>query len=237
MKKLVISLLLSMLIFQHLPAFSQAKLPVKLGLKVSGNIDWMNPATKGYTSDGARMGGVIGFMGDFYFAENYAVSTGFNFQFLSGKLNYADSLRTWNPATLKSEMINGEVFRKYNFMYLEIPLMIKMKTKVFGKVSYYGQIGLGTGFRLKASVNEHFVPESGSAIDQDYEFNNGTTLIRESILFGFGCEMNIDESSRLVVGLSYSNSLNNVLTGVNYKSGLNEKSMLNYAELTVGILF
>jgi hypothetical protein len=212
---------------------SQSNIPMRLGLKISPSIGWMSPGTKGYSNDGARLGTTLGFVSDFYFAENYALSTGFNFQFLSGKMSYADSLLI--PGNPKLQ--NGQVNRKYNFIYLEIPVMIKMQTKVFGKVSYYGQIGLGTAFRIKTRVNEHFVPDSGDAVDQQYDLNGETTLIRESILVGIGCEYHIDETTRIFVGLGYSNSLNNILTGVNYKTKLNEKSMLNFAELNIGVLF
>ncbi len=213
--------------------FCQAKIPMKLGLKIAPNIGWMSPGTKGYSSDGARLGATIGFVSDFYFAENYALSTGFNFQFINGKLNYEDSLLIGNNNTLT----DGDVSRKYNFLYLEIPVMIKMKTKTFGKISYFGQIGIGTGFRVKATVKEHFQPTAGVPVDQQYEFNNGTTLIREAVLVGIGFEYHVDESSTIMIGLSYSNALNNVLTGVNYKTNQIEKSQLNFAELNIGFLF
>jgi hypothetical protein len=219
MKKIV-ALFASILMFSLCgPAFSQGRLPVKLGLKVSPNLAWLNPGTKGYSNDGTRMGATIGFVSDIYFAENYAFSTGFNFQYLNGKMKYQDE------RMIDTVLKTGEINRKYNFLYIEIPMMIKMKTNSFGKISFYGQIGLGTGFRVKSSVKEH------------YDFNGGTTLIRESILIGIGCEYKLDESSRIFVGFDYSNSLNNVLSEKNFKSGLNEKSMLNFAELTVGILF
>ena len=86
--------------------FSQSKLPIKLGLQVAPNIGWMNPSTKGYSSDGARFGGTIGFVGDFYFAENYAVSTGMNFQFMNGKLTYADP-KSQNPKNPRSTGIHS----------------------------------------------------------------------------------------------------------------------------------
>jgi len=231
MKKNV-ALFASILIFSLCgPAFSQGRLPVKLGLKVSPNLAWLNPGTKGYSNDGTRMGATIGFVSDIYFAENYAFSTGFNFQYLNGKMKYQDERK------IDTVLKNGEINRKYNFLYIEIPMMIKMKTNSFGKISFYGQIGLGTGFRVKSTVKEHFVPATGGAVDEQYDFNGGTTLIRESILIGIGCEYKLDESSRIFVGFDYSNSLNNVFSEKNFKSGLNEKSMLNFAELTVGILF
>jgi hypothetical protein len=203
---------------------------MKLGLKVSPNIGWMSPGTKGYSSDGARLGATIGFISDFYFAENYALSTGFNFQFINGKLNYNDSL------LIDKNRVYEEVFRKYNLIFLEIPLMIKMKTKNFGKISYFGQIGIGTGFRIKATSKDNLVPAIKD-MGTPENFNEGTTLIRESILVGIGCEYMVDESSRILFGISYSNALNNILTGENYKYNLVEKSQLNFAEINIGFLF
>ena len=233
MKKLSIVFMIAMMSGISGIALGQVKFPMKLGLKVAPNIGWMVPGTKGYSSDGARMGVTIGFVSDFYFAANYAFSTGFNFQFINGALNYSDSLLIEGT----NKLVDGDVFRKYNLLYLEIPLMIKMKTKAFGKISYFGQIGLGNGFRIKSTVKEHFVPTTGLPVDQQYDFNGGTTLIKESILVGIGCEYSIDETSRILIGISYSNSLNNIFTGVNYKSNLVEKSQLNFAELNIGFLF
>ncbi len=208
------------------------RVPLKLGLKIAPNLAWMNPGTKDYTNDGVRLGTTIGFVGDIYFADQYAISTGFNFMFLNGALSYRDS-RLINDDTV----VNGQISRKYNFLYLEIPIMIKMSTRKFGRFSFYGQVGLGTGFRVKATVKEHFEPDSGSPIDQKYDYDSGTTLIRESILVGIGSQFHLDRSTTVFFGLNYSNSLNNVLTGVNSLSKNNEKSMLNYVELNLGVLF
>ncbi len=232
MKKFVIASLLILIVSLPGTVFSQVKFPLKLGLKVAPNLGWMSPGTKGYSSDGARIGATIGFLSEYYFAENYALATGFNFQYLGGKLSYADSLLIGGNLP----RVHEDIARKVNFMYLEIPLMIKMKTKNFGQIAYYGQIGLGTAFRLKATTRDNLtpaVPDMGTPEN----FNYGTTLIRESILVGIGLEYTIDESSRILLGLSYSNALNNILTGENHKSNLVEKSQLNFAEISIGFLF
>ncbi|MEI6682606.1 MAG: porin family protein [Bacteroidota bacterium] len=231
MKKLVVLCCISLLAVSTSHVFSQSNSPFKLGLKVSPNIGWMSPGTKDYASNGAAIGATVGFVGDFYFAKNYALSTGFNFQFLNGNLKYSDS------RVINKTSETGQVNRKYNFLYLEIPLMIKMQTKTFGKISYFGQMGFGTAFRLKASYKEKFYPAQGPEVDQQDNLTDSTSLIRESIIIGIGCEYHVDESTRLFFSLNYSNSLNNVLSGINNASHLNEKSMLNFTELTVGILF
>lgn len=233
MKKILFTLILLSLMFYNGTVGAQSTSKLKLGLKAAPNIAWMTPGTKGYSSDGARLGATIGFVSDYYFAENYAFSTGFNFQFLNGKLRYSDSLNLEGGLGWQT----GEVFRSYNFLYLEIPLMVKMKTKQFGKISWFGQIGLGTAFRIKTTVKEHFEMTKGGDVDQQFDYNDGTTLIRESIIVGIGGEYAIDESSRILVGVSYSNAFNNILTGDNTLTGLKQKSVLNYVELNLGFLF
>lgn len=232
MKKRNALLLLLMLTMVSTSLLAQ-KLPVKLGLRVAPSIDWMNPGTKDYNYNGIKPGVAIGFVSDIYFAERYALATGFDFQFLNGKLVYTDSVYMESDGKVH----NGEVQRKYNIIYLQIPIMIKMKTKDFGKFTFYGQIGFGTAFRLKASATDEFKPDKGGVTELDYSLDNGTTLIRESIIIGGGVEFHLDQSSRILVGLNYSNSLNNILTGYNYKSGEAIKSTLNFLELNIGFLF
>lgn len=230
MKKLntIVLFLLLVVASTNLPA---QKPPVKLGLRVAPAIDWMNPGTKDYNYNGIKPGITVGFVSDIYFADRYALATGFDFMFLNGKLAYSDIIME------SKDTLNGEVQRKYNIIYLQIPIMIKMKTKDFGKFSFYGQIGFGTAFRLKASATDEFKPDKGNATELDYSLDNGTTLIRESIIIGGGAEFHLDQSSRILVGLNYSNSLNNILTGYNSKSEEAIKSTLNFLELNIGFLF
>ncbi len=232
MKKIKFLILL-VLLLSLTPGIKAQKLPVKLGLRVAPALSWMNPGTKGYTYDGIKPGITIGFLTDIYFAERYAFSTGFDFAFLNGKLAYSDSV--YIPSNGKVE--NGQVQRSYNIIYLQIPIMVKMKTRDFGKFSFFGQVGFGTGFRLKASATEIFTSDKGIVSEQDYSLDKGTTLIRESIIVGVGTEFQVDKSSRIIFGLTYSNSLNNIFTGYNAKSLEYIHSSLNYLELNLGFLF
>jgi hypothetical protein len=213
---------------------SAQNLPIKLGLRVAPNIGWMNSDAKHYTNDGISGGITIGFVSEFYFLEHYAFSTGFNFMFLNGKLKYPD-IQLLEGKTIKDE---GVLSRKYNFTYLEIPLMLKMKTKEFGKFDFYVQIGFGTGFRLKTKSRDTFQPTNQESVTDKNEITNKTAQIRESVLIGTGTEFHVDESTTLLLGFSYSNSLNNVLLGNNIKyPDVRAQGLLNYAELNIGVLF
>ena len=93
---------------------ANAQKMIRLGLRVSPNIGWMNPDEKDYKSNGVAAGVSLGFISDFYFSENYGLSTGFNFSFLDGNLTLPFAA---SPDT-------GMVNRKYQFRYLEIPVMV-----------------------------------------------------------------------------------------------------------------
>lgn len=213
------------------PLLAQKKSEVKLGLKFAPNISFINPSTNEYKYDGAKLGAVIGLVSDIYFAEHYAFSTGFNFSFLGGKMTYPDKVMRDTLA------IKGTTNSNLSAIYIEIPMMIKMFTKKFGKFSFFGQVGFGTGFRIAGHVNTDFTGSNGYSVSEKVSAANQTTTIRESVIIGLGTEIYLDESTRLVVGLGYSNSLNNVLKGYNALSGLNQKGYLNYAELNLGVMF
>jgi len=205
---------------------------IRLGLKASPNIAWMAPETKNYSYDGTSGGATIGLVTDFYFAKNYAFSTGFNFSFLNGKLSYSD-LYIQDPDTIPVQMN-----RKYKFVYLDIPYMIKLQTNTFGKFSFFGQIGFSTGFRISAKARDELIPDSGGAtVNENNNITFSTSLIRQAVIFGAGFEFHLDENTRIFLGVNYSNSLNNVLTGHNAASGFNEKAQLNFVELNLGVLF
>jgi hypothetical protein len=229
MKKIKLRLLVITLFLLFARAGFSQDSPIRLGLKISPNISWMNPNEKNYTSNGTSIGFSFGFISEFRLAEHYKLCTGFNFLFLGGNLQfpYAKS-----PDT-------GTMSRKYNFRYLEIPLTVKMKTKEYGSFSFFGQIGFGTGFMLRTQATDNFMTQTHGIISDKTNLSTSeVAFIREALLVGLGTEYKIDESISLIIGLSYSNSLNNVLQGTNTKDpSLSNRSSLNYAELNIGVLF
>jgi len=232
MKQVIIPLFL--LLFGCVqPAYPQdQKQSVKLGLKASPNMAWMAPETKNYNYDGISGGATIGLVTDFYFAKNYAFSSGFNFAFLNGKLTYGDM------KILNNDTINGQMNRKYKFVYLDIPYMIKLQTNTFGRVSFFGQIGFSTGFRISAKARDEFVWDgTDSPYEENSNITSQTTIIREAVLFGIGLEYHLDVNTRIFFGANYSNSLNNILKDINSASGLNQKALLNFIEFNLGVLF
>lgn len=215
------------------PTFGQApEQPLRLGIKAAPNIGWMAPETKDYSYNGITGGATIGLITDVYFAKNYAFSTGFNFSFLNGNISYNDSIY------VGSDTLLTQIDRKYKFVYLDIPYMIKLQTNNFGRFSFFGQIGFSTGFRISAKARDQFDPGNGAGpTKENSNVTSNTTLIRQAVIFGAGLEYHLDVNTRIVFGINYSNSLNNLLTGHNIASDLNEKAQLNFVELNLGVLF
>jgi hypothetical protein len=136
--------------------FSQAK-PFRFGLKVAPTVDWYSPSTEGYENDGAMFGFNWGFISDIALTDNYFFSTGFGIQHLNGKLKYE---------ALNEDSIQGTLNRKYILRYVDVPLMIKMKTNKFDNIQYFGQIGFGLGFNVKSTAKDTFNYTGGSTSEK-----------------------------------------------------------------------
>ncbi len=232
MKQIVVPLFLFLFGCSQTSFAQDQKQSIKLGLKASPNVAWMAPETKNYNYDGISGGATVGLVADIYFAKNYAFSTGFNFAFMNGKLTYGDAL------ILSPDTIAGQMNRKYRFVYLDIPYMIKLQTNTFGRFSFFGQIGFSTGFRISAKARDQFVRnDGGSDIEENSNITSQTTIIRQAVLFGIGLEYHLDVNTRIFFGANYSNSLNNILKDKNSVTDLNQKALLNFVELNLGVLF
>jgi len=211
--------------------YSQMK-PFRFGLRVAPTVDWYSPSTEGYENDGAVFGFNWGFMSDIALTDNYFFSTGFGIQHLNGKLKY-DYQQSLNGDSIPT---TGTLSRKYILRYIDIPLMIKMKTNQFDNIQYFGQIGFGVGLNVKSTAKDTFTYTGGSTSSQS-DISDDIVFVRGSWALGGGFEYYLDESTSLLVGLTFSNGISNILKGNNPVSGDEQKAIPNYFELTLGIFF
>ena len=211
--------------------------PFRFGFKVGPNLSWLAPDAEGYESNGISGGFSWGFVSDFAITENYFISTGFGMDYLGGKLEYPHSMK-FDDDTVS---YTGDLSRKYNLRYLEIPLTLKMRTNMFGRIAYYGKIGFGTSFNLKSKSKDEFSYfDNGAKITEDFEedIKDDIVFFHESIIFGGGVEYFVDESTSINVGISFKNGLTNVLKGENsVDPDIEEKANLHYFQLNVGVIF
>ena len=232
MKKTLLILIIFLLF--GIQSYSQVK-PFRFGFKIAPNISWISPDSKGYNSEGTILGFSWGFLADITLTENYFVKTGFEVDYLGGKLSYPHTMVI--PGDTVSS--TGTLNRIYNLRYLTIPLTIKMRTNQFGKIAYYGEIGFGTSFNLRAKGTDSFdYNNEESNYETEEDINDEVTFMKSSIIVGGGIEYFVDESTSIILGISFNNGLNNILKGENsVDTEIDQKGHLYYFQLTAGVMF
>ncbi len=202
--------------------------PFVFGFKVAPNIGWMNPSLDDYSSDGNKIGFSWGVMAEFHLMEKYDLNTGVNILFLNGTLNYVDDIADYGG--------EGELFRTYNFKYLEVPLTLKMKTNEYAKKSFFGVFGFGANFLLLGKAKDKFLIGDNEVIDE-IDLKSNLKSFRVSLIVGIGMEFNVGGSTNLITGVNFDNGITDVLRFQNNVSNDIQKSINNYLEFYIGVLF
>ena len=228
-------LLLIFLAFALNSLFSQVK-PFRFGVKVAPDLAWISPDTEDYENDGMVPGFSWGFLADITLTDNYFIKTGFSVDYLGGKLSYPHSMLL-DESDL--EPTAGTLKRKYSLRYLEIPATIKMRTNQFNNMAFYGEIGFGGYFNLKAKGKDEFIPDDSSPdISDESDIKDEIAFMRAAMIIGAGMEYFIDESTSIIFSVNFNNGLTNILNGKNnIDESLKERAQLYYFQLNVGVMF
>ncbi|MCX6231558.1 MAG: porin family protein [Bacteroidetes bacterium] len=222
--------LISILSFSKIHAQIKDKSFVQLGAKISPNIAWLNSNSSDITSDGTSLKFSWGFIADFRFAEKYFFSTGFNINSIGGRIIYPDA---------DTALIPGTKHRNIKTKYVEIPVSVKMKTRQFGYLTIFGQVGLGLGMRISAYSDDDFIPNSSSvAISKtDIKIQDQINFFRLSMILAAGVEYNLGGSTSLIGAISFNNGFNNIFNTVKTTPQIDADASSNSFELSIGILF
>lgn len=227
-------LLLTFILLFGFQTFAQLK-PFRFGVKAAPNIAWISPDTEDYENDGSVLGFSWGFVADITLMEHYFLKTGFNLDYLNGKLilPFEKIIEEIND----SIPISGSLHRKYNLRYLEIPLTFKMRTNQFGKFAIYGNIGFGAAFKIRARSEDELYNESGGLVaSEDKDIADDLTLLRGSVIVGLGTEIFLDKSTSIFVDVTYNNGLSNMLKDNENTIGV-DKAFVHFFQLNIGVMF
>jgi hypothetical protein len=227
-KTLVPAIILLMLTAMYQPAVAQYK-SVELGIKLAPNMGWLKSNQENYESSGIRPGIAWGMVSDFYFARNYAFSSGFNFNFHGGQLTYPDVLN----------YDAGKVERRYRLKYIEVPATIKMKTNEMNGYRIYGLVGVGISVRLNASARD-VITIPGKIVDKSgfTKISDETHLMKMSMIIGAGVDIPLDNSSFITVGVHFNNGFTDILKGKNkVNPALGHEGIPNFIELAIALMF
>ncbi len=177
---------------------------LRFGFQLSPSFAWMGANVNHINTSGTNLGLKLGMVGEYYFRENYAFSTGIGFFFNAGggllydyKGRYLPNSDL--PPSLDTLPAGSKI--RYNLQYVEIPIGLKMRTREFGYMRYYLEPAITLGFKSQARGQL----EGAGIQDGDEKYNlrkdvNGLNL---SWGMGAGLEYSLSESTSLVGGLAF----------------------------------
>ncbi len=253
----------------------------RFGLKVTPSVNWYKPDGKLMSSSGAgvKFGG--GLILEFRLAKVASFQTGLQIDGEGGKIKYIngglaantstmsyyyniadDKILPYNTSDTSAAWILGNTHyqlnaRQYKATYVTIPIMLKLKTKEIGTMTYFGQFGFNASFRWKANATDELTviaPSVGSgqnATKSKIDVTKDMVFFKGALAFGLGAEMNLSGTTSLVFGLNYNlgltNSVKNESDYIERKTydgnlaasweKLPQKLKSNAVVLTVGVLF
>ncbi len=210
MKKslLIVGLLMAM----SLTASAQYK-GFSFGFKVGPSFDWTGSKTGAAINQRTKTGFDVGLVAEYYFAENYAIVTGVNVDFVNGQYKFDDK-RNVSADTINDFQL-GTVDRKFKTTIYEIPLMLKLVTPELGNLPLraYAQVGGAFGYTQRVKVMDTFT--LGEINDTDYRATDGEyNPFHASLRIGAGAEYTLLETTRVFAGIYFSHDfLNSISRG------------------------
>lgn len=174
--------------------------------------------------NGTSFGFSYGLMADFNFAENYAFNTGLTITTVNGKSTEINVL-PYHSVVSTPEPIAYDL--KYKMQYVEIPMVLKLRTSNPGDIKWYGQFGLTHGFKIRARQDV----QNNKGYQQDnVNSSSWTRFYRAGLVIGGGAEFEIDGKTSFITGVSFNNGLTNLT-----KSGGTVRN--HYVSLNLGVFF
>ena len=173
---------------------------VRFGFQLSPAFSWMSSNTNKINTSGTNLGLKLGMVGEYYFQENYAVTSGLGFFFnTGGTLLHERSGMYWGQSDLPSscQELPAQGKLKYNLQYVEIPLGLKMRTREFGYLRYFFEPHLGLGFNTQANGD---ITSEGEDC-QDINIQEEVNLLNLFWGINGGIEYSVSESTSLVGGV------------------------------------
>lgn len=289
MNKLLIFILFSFPLFflgqskNNDPIVQQTELRnLRFGLYAQGSLGWLTPQKqKEYSQGSLGIGYGWGFDVEINFNRNTTLRTGLNLTTFKASLNYYNpdltlSKETYFVLDATENYVNwsdntppeGDLYqlfnRKYKVNYVNIPLILKLKTNEIGYFTYYGEFGATLGFKTKGLVDDEITPLNYNPVDStfsnslnlnqklyilDINADKSTQPIRFGLNLGAGAEYNLSGNTSLFFQLNWNYFLNNLLTKAENERFLREetsKGVFNAVDakaipgnivLSLGILF
>ena len=180
----------------------------KFGILIDPTISWLRSDVSDVKRAKARLGLDIGMSADYYFARNYAFSSGISLFNTGSTLQYVNGISNFHTkeGTVTIEE-GGKV--KYKLQYLKIPAAIKFKTHLIGRIIYSANLGFDPMFRVqaRAAIN------GGDIV----KVNGEVKFMNLGWHFGVGAQYSLGQEASIFGGLSFMNIFTDMTKPSNHK--------------------
>ena len=230
---LIIVLLSSFSLFAQEPG--QA-LGMRFGMQLTPTVSWFSSDEVDLVdSKYPRLGYSFGVVGDWFFKENYAFSSGLFMNSYGAKITYGDGIRL-NIKNYGQREVVGDF--ALNPLYLEIPLGFKFLTKQFWRTRFYGQVGYNQFFLLDATMRtDEVLVEKSDMIELDKKnIKEEFAKAMYGFHFGFGTEISLGGNTYITAGVLAMFGMNDITksTSITEMNPVNKIRALNFK---LGLLF
>ena len=191
--------------------------PFQFGLKVEPGVGWAKLNSEHLSNNKSKINFNWGFVGNFYFVENYGLSTGFNVKFMNNEYSFTDNRPEANA--------NSTITRTIKNQYLEIPLGLTMRTEKIGDLRILGNVGYGMGFLLNTNEKNYDINKEEVLMETKYN------KLRHALIVKLGVEYYVHKASCLTAALVFNNNFANI-----YKDN-QQDVLLNNMCLEIGFMF
>ncbi|MBL4754757.1 MAG: PorT family protein [Flavobacteriales bacterium] len=183
---------------------------VGFGLQATPALTWMKPDNvKELNRDGTKVGFGYGLMFDFRFGTNYSLSTGVNVISSKAQVKYleVDTLGVEYTHGGTKDTLFPPFGVTYSLSYVEIPILLLLKTNEIGYMTYFGQFGLATQIKTKAKGEATGVE---SWVDVE-DVSDEVKFLNLGLSIGAGFEYSLGGNTKFIVALVYNNGFSDIL--------------------------
>lgn len=223
MKKLT---LLTLFLVAGYAAQAQVEIGLMFSPTISGNRFVAEDKYK-LNKENSSMHIGVGVVADYFFAQNYAFSTGLIYRGKGSEISYNYTREDGSGATVTTRGQDD-----ISLQYIELPVTLKLFTnEIAPSTIAYFQVGGSLNTKVAAQVNNKKVIDSERVLKR---FN----IFEADVLIGGGVEYQMGQSTKLFGGLTYHRGLTDI--DDYYEKILSDKNISiknNSVSLDVGVKF
>jgi hypothetical protein len=227
------SAVLFLVMFLSVTGFAQVKLGLRLAPGLAVNSVIGDDTFDAAETNGASVRFSAGPIADFFFADNYAISTGLWYTVKRGSFRVPGGLLDETGTSLGNQTT-------YNLQMIQVPITVKLYTnEVAPDIRVYFQLGGTLDFKLAEKAKEednNILAELSERQDEKAAYKP----LDVGLYLGAGAELILGENTAVFGGLNYNRGLVNALGGLDYNgTKINDdlKIRNQLVSLEVGIKF